>query len=571
VDAEDEAGNLTVDPTCYSFTTPEVPDFFTQLFTTDNDLDNISLIFTPNGSVDFYDGCNESITALPTNPTGGTGISLTDDSYSTINLPAGVTVSLYGVSYTKFYVGSNGFITFTSGDTTTGESLAEHFEQPRISALFDDLNPGAGGVVSWKQLADRIAVTWLNVPEYNVTNQNTFQIEMFFDGTIKIHYLAVAVTDGLAGLSDGGGVDPDFLMSDLSAMGPCLPTPPQANNVNATTGLATPVGITLNAHDDGLPNPPGILDYVITALPAHGTLKDAADALVTAVPYVLPNHTKTLTYTPSAIFVGTDVFTYVANDGGTAPEGGDSNTATVSVLVEIEPQVVYSWPLDTNPGWATEGQWAFGQPLGGGSHARDPLAGHTGTNVYGYNLAGDYTNSMPRYCLTTAAIDCSGVSGVELRFWRWLGIEAGSYDHAGIEVSPDGTTWVSIWEHAGNYVNESAWTQKIYSLAGVADNQPVVYIRWAIGATDGGVTYHGWNIDDIEIWGMVAPSYPVGDLDCSGAVGFGDINPFILALTNPSAYEVAFPLCDAGLADVDGSGACDFGDINPFIQLLTSN
>ncbi|HQL55297.1 MAG TPA: hypothetical protein PLQ87_11365, partial [Phycisphaerae bacterium] len=43
VEALDQAGNLTIDPTCYSFTTPEVPDFFTQLFSGDNDLDYQSL------------------------------------------------------------------------------------------------------------------------------------------------------------------------------------------------------------------------------------------------------------------------------------------------------------------------------------------------------------------------------------------------------------------------------------------------------------------------------------------------------------------------------------------------
>ncbi|MFH0982352.1 MAG: S8 family serine peptidase, partial [Planctomycetota bacterium] len=51
VDAEDEAGNATLDDnggSCYSFTTPEIPDFFTEEFGGDNDLDNLMLTFTPN-------------------------------------------------------------------------------------------------------------------------------------------------------------------------------------------------------------------------------------------------------------------------------------------------------------------------------------------------------------------------------------------------------------------------------------------------------------------------------------------------------------------------------------------
>ena len=54
---------------------------------------------------------------------------------------SGAQVSLYGQTYSTFYVGSNGYITFTAGDTDYTESLSDHFGEPRISALFDDLNP----------------------------------------------------------------------------------------------------------------------------------------------------------------------------------------------------------------------------------------------------------------------------------------------------------------------------------------------------------------------------------------------------------------------------------------------
>ena len=47
------------------------------------------------------------------------------------------------------------------------------------AALFDDLNPSAGGIVSWRELPDRAVATWESVAEYSTTNANTFQIEMF--------------------------------------------------------------------------------------------------------------------------------------------------------------------------------------------------------------------------------------------------------------------------------------------------------------------------------------------------------------------------------------------------------
>jgi len=224
VDAVDEAGNAGSNNNsgaCFTFTTADIPDYFTELFGTDNDLDNRTLIFTPDGSSDYYSGCTETITALPVDPSGGTTLTLTDDSFAAVSLTGGNTVSLYGTSYSTFYVGSNGYITFSTGDSTYVESLAAHFNQPRVSAMFDDLNPGAGGTVSWKQLADRAVVTWLNVYEYGTTSPNTAQIEMRFDGKIVISYLSVAITDGLAGLSKGLGQPSDFYETDLTAMGSC--------------------------------------------------------------------------------------------------------------------------------------------------------------------------------------------------------------------------------------------------------------------------------------------------------------------------------------------------------------
>jgi len=53
-------------------------------------------------------------------------------------------------------------------------------------------------------------------------------------------------------------------------------------------------------------------------------------------------------------------------------------------------------------------------------------------------------------------------------------------------------------------------------------------------------------------------------------VDFGDINPFVLALTNPAGYQAAFPQCDILNGDINGDGRVDFGDINPFVRLLTN-
>ena len=59
-----------------------------------------------------------------------------------------------------------------------------------------------------------------------------------------------------------------------------------------------------------------------------------------------------------------------------------------------------------------------------------------------------------------------------------------------------------------------------------------------------------------------------GDLNCDQVLDSFDIDPFVLALTDPEAYARAFPECDINNADVNGDGELDAFDIDPFVVLL---
>lgn len=214
-------GTLT-DTSDADFSIIDPVDAFTQQFTSGSpfDLSGRSITFAPGGPAG-YTACLDNILQLPTDPTGGAALSLGDDGFMQVNVTGGNTVKLYGVAYSSVFVNSNGYITFGQPDSSFTETLPNHFKLPRISALFNDLDPSAGGSVIARQLGDRMTMTWLQVPEFFGALPNTFQVEMFFDGTIRLSWLTLSASEGVVGLSQGLGLPPGFVQSDLSANTSC--------------------------------------------------------------------------------------------------------------------------------------------------------------------------------------------------------------------------------------------------------------------------------------------------------------------------------------------------------------
>lgn len=208
---------------------------FTQLFDSEtNDLGWSSLCLIPDGSPSFYTACSTPVSDFPVSSSGANPLSPGNDSFVQVTLTGGKQVSLYGATYGSFYAGSNGYITFGAGDVTAAESASAHFALPRVSGLFDALDPAHYGAMWWKQLPDRAVVTWQGVAEYGSANSNDCQIELFFDGAIRITWLGVDATDGLAGVSAGAGVPASFGESDLSAYFGCAaPAAPVLLNASA--------------------------------------------------------------------------------------------------------------------------------------------------------------------------------------------------------------------------------------------------------------------------------------------------------------------------------------------------
>ena len=57
-------------------------------------------------------------------------------------------------------------------------------------------------------------------------------------------------------------------------------------------------------------------------------------------------------------------------------------------------------------------------------------------------------------------------------------------------------------------------------------------------------------------------------MNCDGVVTVSDIGPFVLAVTDPTAYAAQFPNCDIDQADLNNDGSVTVSDIGPFVALV---
>src|SRR6185369_12813841 len=108
---------------------------------------------------------------------------------------------------------------------------------------------------------------------------------------------------------------------------------------------------------------------------------------------------------------------WTANDGGTYTvsmrtnqvrdtEGIAVPTGVLGQFSVNVPNAIYFANMDVNPGWTFESQWQYGPPAY--APGTGPASGFTGTSIIGFNLSGNYPNSIPTAYATTPVINCAG-------------------------------------------------------------------------------------------------------------------------------------------------------------------
>jgi len=182
----------------------------------------------PSG-LNFAPGVDDftvSATATALDGTFGGNLGLGDDDATAVEgvdsgtFNGGAGFPFLGNSYTTdlIFVGSDGHITFGAPEaSSSARNAGRHVGgPPRVSPLFVDLDPSATGAVLADVRADRIVITWDNVPQFGGSDSNTFQAVLFDDGTIDIVYSNVEATFSVVGVAEGDDEGPINAI-DLSA------------------------------------------------------------------------------------------------------------------------------------------------------------------------------------------------------------------------------------------------------------------------------------------------------------------------------------------------------------------
>ncbi|MBN1295804.1 succinylglutamate desuccinylase/aspartoacylase family protein [bacterium] len=267
-----------------------------------------------------------------------------------------------------------------------------------------------------------------------------------------------------------------------------------------------------------------------------------------------------LVTTHTVVITGLSDCTTYRFEVGSGDEAGnvswDSNGGMYYSGTTLELFMMLEATMDTDPGWTYQGQWAWGVPQG---NSGDPSSGYTGDHVVGYNLAGSYTNSLPATYCTTTAFDCSDAAQVYFSFYKWLGVESSSWDHASIDVSNNGgSSWTTIWTHTGGSTAPSTWTYEEYDLSSQLAGNSNCMIRWSMGPTDTSVVYCGWNIDDVEVKytaECVQECINNGDVNFDGVATAGDAQmAFQIALGSISPTPEQFCAADCNADEAVTAG-----------------
>jgi gliding motility-associated-like protein len=225
---------------------------------------------------------NYGVTSIPyVNQTNtGNQLFMTDDSQQgPFNI--GFTFCFFGQTYTQFWVGSNGWISFSPGQPTTFTTQTiptGNINVPKncIMGPWQDWHPGIGGQIRYQTTGvapcRKLTVSWTNMPMFSCTNNlGTFHI-VIYEST---NYIENYIQNKPACLQWQNGTATQGIHNQLGTIG--IASPGRNSSVWVANNDAyrwTPTGPavlpTLTWYQVGNPNPIGTGPTINVTPPAAG-------------------------------------------------------------------------------------------------------------------------------------------------------------------------------------------------------------------------------------------------------------------------------------------------------------
>ena len=241
--------------------------------------------------------------------------------------------------------------------------------------------------------------------------------------------------------------------------------------------------------------------------------------------------------------------------------------------------VAFEDNFSTNQGWtvyagATTGNWERAQPQEVSYYGTitQPGMNNIPSPTYCYvtgplagGSVGDYDVDGGPTRLTSPALALAGSDAV-VSYWRWYYIGTTLNDQFVVEVSNNnGASWVTV----ETITNPQTWTYVEWKVSNYVTPTDQVRVRFTASDNPNDSLVEAL-VDDFKVMAVECNEpYPPGDLNCDGLVDGFDIQPFVLALTDPGQYAGQYPDCNYLLGDINGDGSVDGFDIQPFVELLT--
>jgi hypothetical protein len=283
-----------------------------------------------------------------------------------------------------------------------------------------------------------------------------------------------------------------------------------------------------------------------------------------------------------AIECGTNVRYYVSAEGVNGQRTTypvDAPDVTLSAFSLSQAHEFFADDFEADTGWSVEnsdklstGAWDRGVPAGGQDRGQPyEDSDDSGQCYLTDNRSGNYDVDNGYTRLISPRLDVSGDAIITYARWYFSSDTSESGERFTVSISnDDGQTWTTVEEIRSNTAeSRGGWFTHAFQVASVIEPTDEVRIRFEAAdqpmesRIEAGVdAFHVLTYD-------CGGPLPLGDMNCSGAVDFDDIDPFVLALVSPDDYATQYPDCDVLLGDIDGSRAVDFGDIDGFVAVLT--